>query len=240
MTHEFDLGRSLAAGVEDRQAVWDFVRGFAEHWSDTALGDDDGLPEAELVAAEQRLGLRLPAALREAYALLGRRDDLTSNHDTLREPAELCVDETGEALVFRDENQGAARWGILLADLSLDDPPVRIRPDLADKSREKWEPWLERTSLAFLEIVLSEATQAPDELVDFLDAPDEGIVAALEKDGVRLAFSACPPGEPSLRWFLYHGVLVRDTGGEWLHIRGRTEEAVESVRNSLDGDWLNG
>jgi hypothetical protein len=238
MTHDFDLARSLATAVEDRRAAPAFVRGFAA-WLDAPLGDSDGSSEAELTAAEERLGLRLPAALREAYALFGGREDLTSNHDTLRTPAELEVDETGEALVFRDENQGAARWGILLTDLSHDDPPVRIRPDLADKSAEKWEPWLEQTSLAFLEIVLSEATEAPDHLVDFLDAPDEEVVAELERGGTRLPFPDGPPGEP-LRWFLYDGVLVRDTGGDWLHVRARREEALDGLRAALDGDWLNG
>ena len=62
------------------------------------------------------------------YALFGRRADLTSNHDTLRAPAELYVDEAGEALVIRDANQGAARWGILLADLSHDDPRCGCAP----------------------------------------------------------------------------------------------------------------
>lgn len=240
MTHEFDLTRPPTAAAEDRQATWDFVRGFAEHWTDAPLREADGSPEADLTAAEERLGLRLPAALREAYALFGGRGDLTSNHDTLRAPAELYVDESGEALVFRDENQGAARWGILLSDLSLDDPPVRIRPDLADRSRERWEPWLERTSLTFLDTVLSEATEAPDHLVDFLEVPDEGIVAALERDGTLLPFPAPQPGEPAVRWFLYAGVLVRATGDEWLHVRGRTEKAVAGLREALDGDWLNG
>lgn len=35
-----------------------------------------GAAAADLDAAEQRLGLPLPAALREAYLLFGRRDDL--------------------------------------------------------------------------------------------------------------------------------------------------------------------
>jgi hypothetical protein len=86
------------------------------------LEDGDGYSAAELDAAEGRLGLVLSPAFREAYGLLGRRDDLTSNHDRLRPLDELEVDERGEALVFRDENQGAATWGVLLSDLGEDDP----------------------------------------------------------------------------------------------------------------------
>ncbi|MFE5530666.1 SMI1/KNR4 family protein, partial [Embleya sp. NPDC056538] len=113
MTREFDMVRSLAAGVEGRWGAWEFIRGFVANWSE-ALGDDDGWGEADLVAAEERLGVRLPPALREAYVLFGRRRDLTGNHDVLLGPSELYVDETKEALVFRHENQGAASWGILL------------------------------------------------------------------------------------------------------------------------------
>ncbi|MGW2562950.1 SMI1/KNR4 family protein [Streptomyces sp. NPDC001514] len=241
MTHEFDLARSLAAGVEDRQGAWQFIRDFAAHWTDDALGDAVGWSEADLAAAEERLGLRLPAALREAYVLLGNRRDLTSNHDTLRTPAELYVDESGEALVFRDENQGAARWGILLADLAQDDPAVVIRPDLADKSTEAWESWLDRVSLTFVEIVLSESLHAPDELVDHLDAPDESDLDELERHGIRLPLPAYPPDEEgATRWFLRDDVLLRDDAGAWLMARGRTEEALDRVRDRMDGDWLNG
>ncbi|ALC21329.1 conserved hypothetical protein [Streptomyces pristinaespiralis ATCC 25486] len=239
MTHEFDLVRSLAAGAEDRHAAWDFVRGFAEHWTAAPL-DTGGCPEAEVAAAEERLGLRLPPALREAYTLLGGREDLTSNHDTLRALAELYVDEAGEALVFRDENQGAARWGILLRDLALDDPPVLVRPDLADKNAERWEGWLERTSLAFLEIVLSEAAQAPTGPVDYLDAPDDEVLERLERDATRLPFPLYPAEDPCIRWFLYRDVLLRDDAGSWIHARGRTAEALDGIRDVLAGDWLEG
>ncbi|WP_308294009.1 SMI1/KNR4 family protein [Streptomyces sp. UNOC14_S4] len=134
MTQGFDLAASLARGVEDRSGAWAFIQGFAAHWTGADLGSDDGWTEAELAAAEKRLGVRLPAALREAYLLFGRRQDLTSNHDVLLGPAELYVDDVKEALVFRHENQGAASWGILLDSLQDDDPAVFIRPDLADKS----------------------------------------------------------------------------------------------------------
>jgi hypothetical protein len=242
MTHEFDLVRSLTAAAEGREHAWEFVRGFAAHWgAGDALGDGDGWSETDLAAAEERLGLRLPAALREAYALLGRREDLTGNHDTLRAPAELEVDETGEALVFRDENQGTARWGIPLTDLAQEDPPVRMRPDLADESREAWEDWLDRTSLAFVEIVLSESLYAPDDLVDVLDALEEEYLEELERQGVRLPLPAYPLGEePGSRWFLRDDVLLREDAGAWLMARGRTEEALEAVREAIPGDWLNG
>ncbi|MFJ9298778.1 SMI1/KNR4 family protein [Streptomyces asoensis] len=239
MTQGFDLAASLARGVEGRSSAWRFIRGFAAHWV-SALESGDGWAETDLVAAEERLGVLLPAALREAYLLLGRRRDLTSNHDVLLGPAELYVDHAKEALVFRHENQGAASWGILLDSLQSDDPTVHIRSDLADKSAERWEDWLERLSLCFIEIVLSESLQADGELCDFLDLDDDSI-ELLEANSVRLPFPAYPLGEEEhgIRWFLGQDVLLRADDGMAILARGRTAEDLDRVRDLIPGDWLN-
>ncbi|MET9959489.1 SMI1/KNR4 family protein [Streptomyces sp. NPDC006326] len=239
MTQEFDLSASLARGVESRSGAWGFIQGFAAHWAD-ALENGDGWAEADLMAAEERLGIRLPAALREAYLLFGRRRDLTSNHDVLLGPAELYMDDSNQALVFRHENQGAASWGILLDSLQEDDPAVFMRADLADKSAERWEQWLERLSLCFVEIVLSESLQADEELCDFLD-PDDTSIELLEENALRLPFPAYPIGEEehAIRWFLGQDVLLRDDDGMAVLARGRTAEDLDRVRDLIPGDWLN-
>ncbi|WP_433543664.1 SMI1/KNR4 family protein (plasmid) [Streptomyces sp. CA-294286] len=236
-TQEFDLVTSLARGVEGRSGAWTFILGFAAHWTGAALGSEDGWAEADLDAAEERLGLPLPTALREAYLLFGRRQDLTSNHDVLLGPAELYVDDAKEALVFRHENQGAASWGIPLDSLPDDDPAVAVRLDLADKGAERWEEWLARLSLCFVEIVLSEALQADEELCDFLD-PDDNSLELLETNFLRLPFPAYPMGEET-RWFLGQDVLVRDDDGTAILARGRTAKAVDRVRDLIPGDWQN-
>jgi hypothetical protein len=239
MTQGFDLAASLARGVEGRSGAWSFIQGFAAHWAG-ALESGDGWAEADLDAAEKRLGLRLPVALREAYLLFGRRKDLTGNHDVLLSPAKLYVDNAKEALVLRHENQGAASWGVLLDSLQDDDPAVFIRPDLADKSTERWEDWLERLSLCFIEIVLSESLHTDEELCDFLD-PDDDSVDVLEASSVRLPFPAYPVGEEEsgIRWFLGQDVLLRDDGGMAILARGRTAEDLERVRDLIPGEWLN-
>ncbi|WP_256098618.1 hypothetical protein [Streptomyces agglomeratus] len=66
-------------------------------------------------------------------------------------PAEMFVhDECGGVLVFRSENQGCAFWGVRPADLGQDDPPVFVQ------ARHGWVPFLDRVSLACVELVLSE------------------------------------------------------------------------------------
>ncbi|MDQ1042338.1 hypothetical protein QFZ76_000574 [Streptomyces sp. V4I2] len=238
MTHGFDLAASLARGVERRSGAWSFIQGLAAHWG-RALENGDGWAEADLVAAEERLGVRLPTALREAYLLFGRRGDLTSNHDVLLGPAELYVDDAKEALVFRHENQGAASWGLLLDSLQDDDPAVCVRPDLADKSAERWEDWLERLSLCFVEIILSESLRADEDLCAFLD-PDEDSIELLEANAVRLPFPVYPTGqEHGSRWFLGQDVLLRDDDGAAVLARGRTAEDLDRVRALIPGDWLN-
>ncbi|MFD8827156.1 SMI1/KNR4 family protein [Streptomyces sp. NPDC059605] len=242
MAYQFDMVQSLASVVHGDGAggVREFIRGFAAHWA-KPLGDEDGLPEADLVAAEERLGLRLPPALREAYLLFGRRTDLTRNHDTLLGPSELYVDNGQEALVFRHENQGAVSWGILLEALGEEDPAVFVRTDLADKSAERWEPWLDRLSLALVETVLSESVQADDELCDFLLDFDEHGAGLLEQKCVRLPFPSYPACEngSGIRWFLGPDALLRDDDGAALYARGRTEEALDGIRDLIPGDWLN-
>ncbi|GAA2952239.1 hypothetical protein GCM10010478_61010 [Streptomyces erythrogriseus] len=59
-------------------------------------------------------------------------------------------DECGGVLVFRSENQGCAFWGVRLGDLDQDDPPVFVQ------ARHGWVPFLDRVSLACIELVLSE------------------------------------------------------------------------------------
>ncbi|WP_106397519.1 SMI1/KNR4 family protein [Actinocorallia populi] len=240
MTDGFDLGRALTEGLDDRIGAWRFIRGFAQHWV-TPLGEDDGWSEADLSAAEERLGLPLPTALREAYRLFGRRKDLSSNHDVLLSPAELYLDDRKEALVFRHENQGAASWGVLVTELGEPDPAVFVKEDLADKQAETWESWLGKLSLAFIEIVLSESLNGPEELTDFLNDLDEEGAGALEEHYALLPFPEYPISGKSLgiRWFAGPDSLLREDGRMALLARARTGEALGRIRDRISGDWLN-
>ncbi|MDI5971818.1 SMI1/KNR4 family protein [Streptomyces sp. SL13] len=231
--NEFDFVTGLAAALRDRAAAWAFVRAVAAFWN-VPLVDGDGVGEAELTAAERRLGLPLPAALREAYALLGRRSDLTSNQDTLLPPDELTVFDG--VLVFRRENQGVAHWGIPVPHPDQEDPPVVVRLDLADKAQERWEPWLGSVSAAFTGIVLAEPLLAADESCDFCYRQDDHARAVPAADFTGLEF----PGGPGSRWFAAPDVLVADLDGTGLAARARTPEALDALREHLGGDWLAG
>jgi hypothetical protein len=237
MSDGFDLGQEVAASLGNRQGAWRFIRRFAESWL-TPLADEDGWTEDDLQAAERRLGVQLPAAIREAYALFGRREDLTSVQDWLLGPEELEVDATGEVLVYRVENQSVAVWGVPLAAMEQSDPPVVVARNFEDVG---WEPFLERFSLACVEMVLSESLHsAPLGLSDNreLDPAGHALVA---RRFTRLAIPDYPlwalPGG-SVRWFAGPEVLLCDFAGTWLWVRARTTLALDAVRTALPGQWL--
>ncbi|MFF3333507.1 SMI1/KNR4 family protein [Streptomyces sp. NPDC002888] len=230
MTVVFDMHDGLARALRGRAEAWDFLRAFAAHWT-RPLEPGDGWSAEAVAGAERRLGVALPAALREAYVLFGRRTDLTSNHDTLLGPDELYVSDG--ALVYRVENQGCAFWGVALEDLERADPGTLIRPDLADKSQERWEPWEPSLSAACVSMVMSETVLRDDGLTD------HGEVAEGELDLVGI-LRRLPDIGPELRWFSGPDVLVREVEGGFLDVRARTEEALDAVREAIPADWLNG
>jgi hypothetical protein len=177
--------------------------------------------------------------MREAYALFGRRRDLTSLQDRLLDPHELRLDESGEVLVFREENQGVTSWGVPTARLAEPDPPVVFWLDALDHRGRGWRPFLDRFSLACVELVLSEALFAdPVELSDDR-AIDDGAVALLEERFTRSAIPDYPmwTGGGSTRWFTGADVILRDDADTWVWVRARTPTALAATRAALPGDW---
>ncbi|MEV6992758.1 hypothetical protein AB0N87_26740 [Streptomyces sp. NPDC093228] len=145
------------------------MRWFADAWMRRPLEPADGYSESELAAIEAELGFELPAALREGYALFGRRQDLTQQQDLLVPATGLYgTGDLGGILVFRHENQDCAFWVIRLAEIEQDDPPVMV------ESRDGWTPFLNRKFLAWVELVLSESLFGADDLglYDTCELPD--------------------------------------------------------------------
>lgn len=238
--NDFDVARAMIAACRGRREAWDFLRRFIERWM-TRLDEFSGCSDQELSAAEHRLGLSLPATIHEGYALLGRRDDLTSNQDSLLRPDQLHFDETGRVLVFRVENQGVARWGIAVEDLRLPDPPVIFKRDAPRGSPKPWRRFLGRTSLAWVEMVLSEYVLGGNGYHDNRPS-DQAALGFFEHHCTRLAMPDYPiwaiPQAPPIRWFSSPDVLIRDDSREWMWVTARTPEALHDVRQAIPGDWL--
>ncbi|MFD9705748.1 hypothetical protein [Lentzea sp. NPDC059081] len=221
----FDVAGDAARAMHDRSAAWRFIEGFAASWADP-LEPQDGWTRRELAETEDRLGVRIPEAVKEALSLFGKRPDLTSNQDRLLVPEELRVDDG--VLVFRDENQSVAAWG---TSLDGEDPEVLMKLDLVDKREEHWESWLPRFSQACVEMVLSEAL--------FLDGSETADREMSEEDTSLLEqrYATLTLHSPGTRWFVGDDLIVREDADEWLWARARTPEALEQLLAQVPGDW---
>ncbi|MEL5960888.1 SMI1/KNR4 family protein [Streptomyces sp. CLV115] len=234
-----DLDALTAAVGErpDRQAAWHFIRAFARDWSRSPLTESDGCTPAELDAAQARLGLPLPAALREAHQLLGRRPDLTDNQDSLLAPQDIYLDADRGVLVFRVENQSCAYWGIRVTDLDQDDPPVVVRADLVRPTADDWAAWLGRVSVAFVEIVLSEALFADEDLMGWVTSDgDTGLPEDITGTFRLLPLPEYPISQqPGSRWYAHDEIILRDDHGTAM-FRARTEAAFDRFDGEDEDD----
>lgn len=104
-----------------RQDRWASIGTFIDRWY-SPLTPGDGYTEEELVLAEESLGFRLPAALREWYAQSGKRNDIWQTQDFFYSPTDLKIN--GGLLEFYRENQGCFTWSIAIDAIARDDPPV--------------------------------------------------------------------------------------------------------------------
>lgn len=91
------------------------------------------IDESSVVAAEERLGVRLPTALREFYLTCGSWD-LNVAHNRLFAPNE--VRWMNDRLVFYEESEKLAHWGIHRPELANDDPVVA--QGIKERGRLRW------------------------------------------------------------------------------------------------------
>lgn len=238
MIETFNLQRELESAVRNAAGAWHFIGRFAETCA-TALRPEDGCDEVELQAAEARLAFALPASLREAYTLIGKRFDLTRVQDRLLTPDQVHVDDTGTVLIFRVENQHVAEWGVPLPAVSESDPPVVFRLDSVPEAERAWQPFVERVSLACVEMVLSEWMFSGERFIDNREL-DDGAVASLEGQFRPLPIPDYPlwAGGGPIRWFQGMGAILRMDAGTWLWVRAGSADAIAAVRRALPGDWL--
>lgn len=234
MQGSFQIAQSLIE-LNNRNDAWRFIHDFAAEWA-TPITDEDGSTQAQLDDAEARLGVRLPAAVREAYQLLGLRKDLTSVNGTLWAPDDLEYDQENEVLIFRAAHQNVAFFGASLADQADDDPPVLYYATLMDSESEEWEPFLDRFSLACVDMVLWEAVEAWP-LSDGRDhRPDE--TPSLTQGLTRLSFPHYRPDFDTAVWYVSDDLILRDIDSNWLAVCARTEPALDRFRHDHPGRWV--
>jgi hypothetical protein len=113
------------------------------------LSERTALSSGVLAEAEKRLGVRVPAALREYYLVAGRERRFNMSCNRLLPPSEWRVDK--QRLVFMEENQAVCCWGVSIRNQSSDDPPVS--EGIEDDESMTWYP-LHRKCTVFLAAML--------------------------------------------------------------------------------------
>jgi hypothetical protein len=235
VAEDLDIAQALA-GVRDANSAFEFIEWFAWEWL-TPLRDGDGCTVEQVAVVEKRLGLRLPASMVTFYRLLGWRIDLTRNQDTLIFLQSLRV--VDGALVYRIENQACASWGVRVADLELDDPPVVFCEGYG--GGKPWRPFLGSFSLGAVAMVLEESLFDRAGLHANLPV-DDAQIARLEAVCERLPFPDYPAWwqaevPQAIRWFTSPGVLIREDSRTWLWVLARDSASLDRLREALPGDW---
>ncbi len=110
--------QTIPIGREER---WRLMETLIASWA-RPLQVSDRTPVHRLDAAETRLGVRIPTALREWYLIAGEAKDVWSRQDRLLSPEDLSLQE--DVLVFGVENQYVWSFGAKITDADEEDPPV--------------------------------------------------------------------------------------------------------------------
>jgi hypothetical protein len=184
------------------------------------LKPSDGDPAVALDAAESRLGIGLPLALREWYGIAGRRGDIWSRQDTFLRPEQLRVEE--DRLIFYMENQAVVRWGIRVADHQSEDPAVFV------SSADEPGVWIEEdgsTSLFALQMLIYCIKWSSDNRCWANGCPTDLALGALESHYPRLPFREWYWSGPT-RFYGHRDLVAEiDSGDGWLWVATRTEAA---------------
>lgn len=195
------------------------------------LAPGDGIPEAEIAAAEARLGLRLPTILREFYALVGGREDINHSFEHLVALDELSL--SGGMLVFYEENQDVTFWGVKSDDAAPDPPVLRAY----NEEILSWEPDSDHLSDFLVAMLLLQAGLGGMAFVA-IGIPDSDRVSHASSDWEKIELR-----EP---WG-HHLALLRDdqllfyygsygTPGTAI-VAGATAEDLKAVSDAFRMKW---
>lgn len=203
-----------------RHERWELMREFIARWY-APLTPADGFSEEEISSAEQSVGLQFPRALREWYALAGRRRDVWSQQDELLLPSKCYV--VGEVLVVYVENQSVVRWAIPLSGQSDDDPPVVV--ESVDASEHWFDDYASLSEFALQMLVFSGKWSDANRF-SAAGAADEAVLRQITNNYPRLDFPDWHWPDFPTRTYGNDDILIETNGdGEsaWLWVWSRSE-----------------
>ena len=215
-----DTSSPFATIPSTREGRWQLIRDVIADWF-PPLSSDDGYPNP--------IGpVELPAALCEWYQLCGKRSDIWSAQDHFSPPSELQIQN--DYLTIIVENQSCAFWGIPIAEIDNDDPPVFV-----DKSSDSWSLENETTTEFALQM-LAYNIKWSDGTCWANGCGDHSALELVRKSYPRFPFPDWNwPVHPT-QFYGTRDLIVEINGSDdyiWFWIAARTESAYREFDNLL-------
>lgn len=91
---------------------------------DLPENENFGFSEVEINETEKNLNIEFPLELKNYYLTLGKVEAINYSHNRLLKPNKELGFSNDRYLVFYEENQAVAYWGIKEEDLKSDNPTV--------------------------------------------------------------------------------------------------------------------
>ncbi|MBX7223642.1 MAG: SMI1/KNR4 family protein [Blastocatellia bacterium] len=213
---------SIPRSLKDR---WELLAELVKQWRHP-LTVGDGFPEELLRNTEQRLGCRLPLALRSWYLLAGNRKDLWSHNDELVPPDQL---EIKDFLTIYIENQAVVEWGIRRADLDRDDPPVFVSDIEEQGLWHRQNPTVSEFALQMFVFQLKWSNRNRC----YANGPGKAAThQVIERHYPRLPFPDWHWPDWPTRFYGNEEVVIESNGGSeggWIWVCSRTEPAFRTL-----------
>lgn len=128
------------------------IKDIAERILGRKIELSEGTSEDAILAAEKKLGVKLPDALRYFYTSVGKIALFTDAFEFFAQPKQIYI--KANKLVFLEENQAMLSWGIDLDEIAKPDAKVYQSPNAGDTEKNViWYP--ETLPLSqFLEMIM--------------------------------------------------------------------------------------
>jgi hypothetical protein len=216
----------------ERAERWQLLERLLREWV-RPLGPADGLSPQLVSGAERKLGFRLPAALREAYLLLGGADELTSRANILVPPPKLKVED--RRLVIWRENQDVGRWGVSLSSLRLEDPPVEFdKSQLFPDAKPRWVRQDPTLSEFVIHMVIHDMFLLKQDRLCANGAVEARTLLSAARNWRRLPFADWDwPCTPTV-FYEGFGCLLVENCRSWLWLSAKNESSFQTALKGLE------
>jgi hypothetical protein len=132
------------------------------------LSKSTSLPLDDIVAAEKRLGVRIPMSLRDFYLVAGRERRFTRCHHMLLPPSKWSLEK--RHLTFMLENQAVVHWSVSIPDRGSEDPAVSQG---VDENTAEWYPEHRKCSVFLAVMMHYQAVSGGFRFTGQADAPKQ-------------------------------------------------------------------